>query len=97
MMGREARVFAPLPPVSLEDLVPADHFYRHLERTLDLGFVHDLVHDTCAETDRLREGNARAKVLDPTLGRFELLEPRGPDGLVADEAARRVYFGEDLV
>jgi transposase len=25
--------------VSLEDLVPQDHFYRHLEATLDLGFV----------------------------------------------------------
>jgi len=31
--------------VSLEDLVPADHFYRHLERTLDLSFVRDLVRD----------------------------------------------------
>jgi hypothetical protein len=25
--------------VSLEDLVPADHFYRHLEAKLDLSFV----------------------------------------------------------
>ena len=28
--------------VSLEDLVPPDHFYRHLEATLDLGFVREL-------------------------------------------------------
>jgi 2-polyprenyl-6-methoxyphenol hydroxylase-like FAD-dependent oxidoreductase len=48
------------------------------------------------EADRLREGNARAKEHDPTLGGFELLEARGPDGLVADEVARRHYFGEDL-
>ena len=27
--------------VSLEDLVPPDHFYRHLEAKLDLGFVRD--------------------------------------------------------
>ena len=27
--------------VSLEELVPADHFYRHLEATLDLGFVRE--------------------------------------------------------
>ena len=27
--------------VSLEALVPADHFYRHLEATLDLDFVRD--------------------------------------------------------
>jgi menaquinone-9 beta-reductase len=48
-----------------------------------------------AAADRLRERNARAKELDPTLGGFELLEACGPDGLVADEAARRRYFGED--
>jgi len=29
--------------VSLEDLVPADNFYRHLEMALDLGFVRDWV------------------------------------------------------
>ena len=27
--------------VSLENLIPADHFYRHLEATLDLAFVRD--------------------------------------------------------
>ena len=43
MMGSKERAFGPLPPVSLEDLVPPDHFYRHLERTLDLAFVRDLV------------------------------------------------------
>jgi len=29
--------------VSLEKLVPQSHFYRHLERTLDLISVRDLV------------------------------------------------------
>ena len=28
MMGKKDRSFAALPPVTLEDLVPADHFYR---------------------------------------------------------------------
>jgi menaquinone-9 beta-reductase len=46
--------------------------------------------------DRLREGHERAKEEDPTLGGFSVIEARGPDGLVADEAARRHYFGEDL-
>jgi hypothetical protein len=32
MMGSKERYFAPLIQVSLEDLVPHDHFYRHLER-----------------------------------------------------------------
>ena len=45
MMGIKERAFGPLPPVSLEDLVPPDHFYRHLERTLDLTFVRDLVRE----------------------------------------------------
>ena len=43
MMGYKERVFGPLPPVTLEELVPADHFYRHLERSLDLSFVRALV------------------------------------------------------
>jgi hypothetical protein len=43
MMGTKARVFAPLPAVSLEERVPPDHFSRQLERSLDLGFVRDVV------------------------------------------------------
>ncbi len=35
MMGTRTRTFAPLPDdVSLEDLVPEDHFYRRLEARL---------------------------------------------------------------
>jgi transposase len=52
MMGQKDRSFAALPPVTLEDLVPQDHFYRHLERSLDLGFVRDLVSNTYAEAGR---------------------------------------------
>jgi 2-polyprenyl-6-methoxyphenol hydroxylase-like FAD-dependent oxidoreductase len=55
-----------------------------------------LGHEPGAEADRLREGHQRAKEQDPTLGGFGQIEARGPDGLVADEAARRHYFGEDL-
>ena len=43
MLGTKERQFAPLGQLSLEDLVPADHFYRQLDRTLDLSFVRDLV------------------------------------------------------
>ena len=43
MMGTKVRLFAPLHNVSLEDVVPNDHFYHHVERTLDLTFVRDLV------------------------------------------------------
>jgi hypothetical protein len=43
MMGTKTRLFTPVSTVSLEELVPADHFYRHLDRVLDLSFVRDLV------------------------------------------------------
>jgi transposase len=48
MIGTKTRRFTPLPPVTLEELVPADHFYRHLDRVLDLAFVRDLVRDCYA-------------------------------------------------
>jgi transposase len=38
--------------VSLEDLVPHDHFYRHLERSLDLGFVREWARELYAERGR---------------------------------------------
>jgi transposase len=47
-MGIKERSFAALINVSLEDLVPPDHFYRHLERTLDLSFVREFVQETYA-------------------------------------------------
>src|SRR5215469_4057796 len=46
MMGSKPRDFAPLINVSLEELVPPDHFYRHLERSLDLSFVRQFVQET---------------------------------------------------
>ena len=46
MMGTKIRSFAPLCNRSVDDLVPSDNFYRHLEAKLDLGFVRDLVRTT---------------------------------------------------
>ncbi|MDP9312989.1 MAG: IS1182 family transposase [Chloroflexota bacterium] len=43
MMGTKVREFGIRVNVSLETLVPRDHFYRQLERSLDLAFVRDLV------------------------------------------------------
>lgn len=45
MMGLKERAFAPLVAVSLEELVPQDHFYRHVQKVLDLSFVYDLVRE----------------------------------------------------
>jgi hypothetical protein len=39
MMGSKQRRFASLIHVSLEELVPHAHVYRHLEWSLDLTFV----------------------------------------------------------
>jgi 2-polyprenyl-6-methoxyphenol hydroxylase-like FAD-dependent oxidoreductase len=76
-------------------------FARRRQRYYDVIRAHDRWYALlgCAsgpEADRRRERHQRAKELDPTLGGFAFLEERGPDGLVADEAARRHYFGEDL-
>jgi transposase len=48
MMGKKERCFAPFIQVSLEEQVPQDHFYRHLERILDLSFVREFVQQTYA-------------------------------------------------
>ena len=44
MLGpaKSRRLDAPIV-VSLEDLIPADNFYRHVEATLDLSFVREWV------------------------------------------------------
>jgi transposase len=52
MMGKKERHFAPLIHISVEELVPHDHFYRHLERILDLSFVREFVHETYAAGGR---------------------------------------------
>jgi hypothetical protein len=52
MMGRKERTHAPVIAASLEALVPPNHFYRHLDRTLDLSFEGDLVAERYAALGR---------------------------------------------
>jgi transposase len=52
MMGKQERHFAPLIQISLEELVPTDHFYRHVERVLDLSFVRQFVQERYASKGR---------------------------------------------
>jgi transposase len=52
MTGTKVRIFAPIAVVSLEELVPGNHFYRHLDRVLDLSFVRDLVKEIYAHGGR---------------------------------------------
>ncbi len=42
MLGHKVRTFTPRL-VSLDDLVPPDHFYRQVEQRFNLQFVRDLV------------------------------------------------------
>ncbi len=96
MMGKKERSFAPLINVSLEELVPQDHFYRHLDRTLDLSFVREFVHETYA-------GGGRPSI-DPVVF-FKLQLVMFFEGLrserqlmrhAADRLSVRWYVGYDL-
>jgi 2-polyprenyl-6-methoxyphenol hydroxylase-like FAD-dependent oxidoreductase len=48
------------------------------------------------EGEQRRARQTIARELDPTLGGFGAIEFLGPDGLIADEAHRRIYFGEHI-
>ncbi len=96
MMGTKERSFAPLIHVSLEELVPQDHFYRHLDRTLDLSFVREFVQQTYA-------GGGRPSI-DPIVF-FKLQLVMFFEGIrserllmrhAADRLSVRWYIGYDL-
>ena len=96
MMGTKARVFGSLPPGTLEDLIPPDHFYRHLERTLDLSFVRDLVCDAYAETGRPSIDPVVFFKLQLILFFEGLRSERQLLRVVADRLSLRWYLGYDL-
>lgn len=52
MMGFKSRNLKTYTSFSLEDLVPADNFYRQVERCIDLSFVRDLVRHLYADFGR---------------------------------------------
>src|SRR2546427_1591024 len=96
MMGTKQRHFAPLVNVSLEELVPQDHFYRHLERTLDLSFVREFVQETYA-------GGGRPSIDPIVFFKLQLVMffegIRSERQLMRDAADRlsiRWYLGYDL-
>src|SRR5215207_8640542 len=96
MMGTKTRRFAPLPPVSLEDLVPSDHVYRHLERMLDLGFVRELVRDAYALAGRPSIDPVVFFKLQLVLFFEGLRSERQLMRTVADRLSLRWYVGYDL-
>jgi len=96
-MGRKERTVAPISALTLEDLVPADHFYRHLDRVLDLSFVRDLVQE-CYVADKGRPS------VDPVVFfRLQLVmffegirSERQLLRLAADRLSVRWYLGYNL-
>ena len=96
MMGSKERAFGPLPPVSLEDLVPPDHFYRHLERSLDLAFVRDLVRGAYADIGRPSIDPVVFFKMQLILFFEGLRSERQLVRVVADRLSLRWYLGYDL-
>src|SRR5215467_11324683 len=96
MMGTKARAFAPLVAVSLEALVPQDHFYRHLDRTLDLSFVRELVQDTYAVGGRPSIDPVVFFKLQLVMFFEDIRSERLLMRLVDDRLGVRWYLGYDL-
>src|ERR671914_979220 len=96
MMGTKARAFAPLCNRSLENLVPADNFYRHLEATLDLRFVRDLVRDTYKEGGRPSIDPRVFFKLQLVMFFEGLRSERELVRVAADRLSVRWYLGYDL-
>ena len=97
MMGFKERVFSPFPPdVSLEELVPKDHFYRRLEERIDLSFVREMVAPLYA-------GGGRPSVDPVVFFKLQLVmffenlrSERQLMRVVADRLSLRWYLGYDL-
>ena len=96
MMGTKERAFGLLPPMTLEDLVPPDHFYRHLERSLDLSFVRDLVRGAYADIGRPSVDPVVFFKLQLILFFEGLRSERQLMQVVADRFSLRWYLGYDL-
>jgi len=82
--------------ISLEELVPRNHFYRHLERALDLAFVRDLVREAYA-------GIGRPSIDPVVFFKLQLIlffegvrSERQLMRVVADRLSLRWYLGYDL-
>src|SRR5215469_1100919 len=96
MMGTKGRHFAPLIHVSLEELVPHDHFYRHLEQSLDLSFVREFVHETYAQGGRPSIDPIVFFKLQLVMFFEDIRSERLLMQLVADKLSVRWYVGYNL-
>ena len=97
MMGIKERHFRPLPEnISLEELVPNDNFYRHLEAQLDLSFVRELVCPLYADGGRPSVDPVVFFKLQLVMFFEDLRSERQLMSVVADRLSLRWYLGYDL-
>jgi transposase len=96
MMGFKEQAFAPKVSVSLEELVPQDHFYRHLQRVLDLSFVHTLVRESYAAVGRPSIDPVVFFKLQLVMFFEDIRSERLLMRQVADRLSIRWYLGYDL-
>ena len=96
MMGSKDRAFAPLCNLSLEALVPRDHFYRHLDAKLDLAFVRSLVRDTYKECGRPSIDPVVFFKLQLAMFFNGIRSERELVRVAADRLSMRWYLGYDL-
>jgi len=96
MMGTKIRNFAPLPDLSLEELVPKDNSYRRLEGILDLSFVRGLVEERYASSGRPSVEPVVFFKLQLVLFFEGLRSERQLMAVVADRLSIRWYLGYDL-
>ena len=96
MLGIKDRDFAPLCNLSIETLVPADHFYRHLDAQLDLSFVRELVADRYAAAGRPSVDPIVFFKLQLVMFFEGLRSERELIRVAADRLSLRWYLGYDL-
>ena len=96
-MGSKERVFSPLPTdVSLEELVPNDHFYRRLEERLDLSFVRELVAPLYSDGGRPSVDPVVFFKLQLVMFFEDLRSERQLMRVVSNRLSLRWYLGYDL-
>ncbi len=96
MMGTKARIFGLLHNISLENLVPHESFYRHVEAKLDLCFVRDLVKDTYSAFGRPSIDPIVFFKLQLVMFFEGLRSERQLVQVAADRLSVRWYLGYDL-
>jgi transposase len=96
MMGRKVRLFRPLEQVCLEDLVPPNHFYHHVEHTLDLSFVRELVQACYAPIGRPSVDPVVFFKLQLAMFFEGIRSERQLMDVAADRLGLRWYLGYDL-